>query len=193
MSARRGLSVLNRDAVEAVLLRVKRNQERRDGRPARRRKRAAKQRAATLLVEHAGSGPHKVLDVGGESWYAPYFAPSGFHLEALNYPDDMHTMSVLEGGYDVAIAMHVLEHSPFPLLVLELVRRALRQGGWLYVAVPHPTPKWLGYKAHVTMMPPTSWAWLLSLAGFTVVHQESGRFGASEQSVEERFVCRLAP
>lgn len=192
MTTRRGRSVFDRDAVESVLAVVKKHQERRDGSPARKRKRYAKKRAATLLVQHVGPGPHKVLDVGGESWYAPYFEPHGFELDALNYPHDMHTMSVGPGSYDVAIAMHVLEHSPFPLLVLELTRRALKPKGWLYVAVPHPTAKWLSYKAHMTMMPPKSWAWLLTLAGFSIVHQETGRFGASQQSVEERFVCRSA-
>src|SRR5690606_15236018 len=83
-------------------------------------KRRAKARAAAIIGRRPGA---KVLDVGHEPFYAPEFETRGMTLVPLNLPDgDMHTLSAVE-EYDGALAMHVLEHSPFPLYVLMLLDR----------------------------------------------------------------------
>lgn len=146
-------------------------------------KRAAKARAAEIVGERDGA---VVLDVGGESYYSEAFTARGISLVQLNRPDDMHAMSYA-AEFDGALAMHVLEHSPFPLLVLRLIRRALVPGGFFYVAVPHVTRKWIKHPAHFSVLDPRAWKRLLYDADFKVTHQESGPFGP--KSTEERFLC----
>jgi SAM-dependent methyltransferase len=177
---------MNAAAAAHVLELVRARQERRDTAPEKHpRKVAAKQRAREIALGHHGPA-RRILDVGGEEWYWPMFAPA--ELVAVNHPQDAHEMEPA-GEFDGALAMHVLEHSPFPALLLELMRRAVTPGGWIYVAVPHPTRKWREYRAHVTMMLPDSWAHLFIMLGLEIVHRESGRFGR-RRSVEERFLLR---
>lgn len=147
-------------------------------------KRAAKARAAEIIGSRPGA---RVLDVGGEAYYAAEFEARGMVVQRMNTEQgDMHYMSSVE-AFDGALAMHVLEHSPFPLHVLRLIRRALVPGGFLYVAVPHPRRKWIRHAAHFTVLPVDGWKRLLRDAGFRIVRQESGKFGPS--SIEERFLC----
>lgn len=147
-------------------------------------KRRAKARAAAIIGRRPGA---KVLDVGHEPFYAPEFETRGMTLVPLNLPDgDMHTLSAVE-EYDGALAMHVLEHSPFPLYVLMLLHRAIRPGGWLYAAVPAPRKKWLKHEAHFATLKPMGWHRMLADAGFRVGHYETGLFGP--RSKEARFLC----
>jgi len=151
----------------------------------------AKERAAEILYNNAGKGIkiRTILDVGGEPWYWPFF--QGAEMHEVNLPqEDFHQFDHGQ-KYDAALAMHVLEHSPFPALVLENIRVHLKKKGLLYVAVPHCTPKWLAYDAHVTMQPPTAWVSLLQRMGFTVRYRGWGAFGRSRHSVEERILCQL--
>lgn len=148
-------------------------------------KRAAKARAAALVAQALDGGT--LLDIGGEDFYAPDFAQHGLSLVARNLPDDMHDPLPVGAWYDGAVAMHVLEHSPFPLYLLVMLRRVVRTGGVLYVAVPHPRRKWMEHASHFTTLHPVAWARLLADAGWTITHQETGPFGP--KSLEERFVC----
>lgn len=152
--------------------------------PPNTEKAAAKLRAAAIVGAQPGA---RVLDVGGEEFYRPAFEANGLTIEPLNLPADMHELRA-EHEYDGALAMHVLEHSPFPLYVLLLIHRALRPGGFLYVAVPHPRDKWIRHAAHFTVLPPDAWARLLEDAAFRVEQREDGPFGP--RSREERFLCR---
>lgn len=146
---------------------------------------AAKKRGAELLAEHAPSA-HDVLDVGAESFYADLLPGV---VTALNLPDDMHDMTWCE-CFDAALAMHVLEHSPVPLLVLLNIHDALRPGGMLYIATPPPVPPFDEMSSHWTVMPAATWDRLIGLAGFTVVHREQGVFGDYPEAVEDRWVAR---
>jgi hypothetical protein len=151
-------------------------------RPPCRQKRAAKKRAAQIVGPRPGA---RVLDVGGEAFYVKYF--TGMQITPFNLPDDMHALASLD-CYDGALAMHVLEHSPCPLYVLWLLDCALKlDAAWLYVAVPHPRPKWLAHPAHFTVLHPDGWARLIEDSGFVITHREHGAFGP--KSVEERFLC----
>lgn len=146
---------------------------------------AAKKRGVELLAEHA-PGVRDVLDVGGEDFYADLLPGE---VTAVNLPDDMHDMPYQE-CFDAALAMHVLEHSPAPLLVLLNIHDALRLGGVLYVATPPPVPPFDEMPSHWTVMPAATWERLICLAGFTVVHREQGVFGDYEAAVEDRWVAR---
>lgn len=149
---------------------------------------AAKARAAEIVGRVAKPGS-RVLDVGAESFYRADFAARGVELEPLNVVDgeDMHTMTA-DGEYDGALAMHVLEHSPVPLYVLMLLKRAVRPGGFVYIAVPRPRKKWVQHAAHFTVLPARGWRRLIADSGLRLVSEETGLFGP--KSKEHRFLCQ---
>lgn len=155
--------------------------------PASPEKVAAKRRAAELVGMIARPG-QVALEVGAETNYAAMFAELGITVIPQNLPADMHALDA-EAEYDGAIAMHVLEHSPFPLYVLAMLHRAVRPGGWLYVAVPHVNARWARDAAHFSVLHPDNWARLLDVAGWRVLERESGKLGPKPEKVEERFLC----
>jgi hypothetical protein len=160
-------------------------QERRDNGPQGEHKVNSRIRAGRILEEHGKGG--RVLDVGGEEWYHEFL--TSCECESCNLPEDMHTME--REGYDGAMALHVLEHSPFPLLVLSRMVKAVNPGGWIYIHVPKPSGIWLHYEPHVTMMPVESWRKLFAILGLTVIHEEEGRFGRSKHSWEYRILAEV--
>lgn len=155
--------------------------------PASPVKVAAKQRAAELIAAVSERGDC-VMEIGAEGNYRHLLDALGLAVEPVNLPDDMHEISAV-GEYDGAIAMHVLEHSPFPLYVLRALYRAVRPGGWLYAAVPHVTDKWARDTAHFSVLHPDAWAYLLDVAGWNVLVRESGKLAKRASAVEERFLC----
>ena len=149
-------------------------------------KRIAKQRAAEIVRDHLKGT--RILDIGGEGWYAEYFPP----MEQFNLPNDMHTLSAIN-TYDAIIAMHVLEHSPFPLAVLLNIYQALKPTGIMYAAVPRPVEPFLTLPSHFAVLAKENWVKLFNHAGFRPVFVESGRFGNYDPAIEERFVCTKQP
>lgn len=158
--------------------------------PPSREKVKAKKRAAELVAQLAKPG-QVALEIGAETNYTHLFEKVGVTVELLNLPADMHDLDAV-AKYDGAIAMHVLEHSPFPLYVLAVLHRAVKDGGWFYVAVPHVNKRWARDPAHFSVLHPDTWARLLTHAGWTVVHRESGKLGPKPEKVEERFLCSRA-
>ena len=161
-------------------------QERRDHIAPGNEKIASRLRAGQILAQHGKAGT--VLDVGGEDWYHEYL--HGCECDCVNLPEDMHSME--REGYDGAMALHVLEHSPFPMLVLTRMMAAVKPGGWIYLHIPAPRGQWLHYEPHVTMMPIESWRKLIGLVGLNIIHEETGRFGRSRHSVEYRILAEVA-
>lgn len=126
-----------------------------------------------------------ILDIGGEDFYHQYFKGK---VEEYNLPKDMHELAEIE-KYDGIIAMHVLEHSPFPLLVLENIRRALKPGGYLCLVVPDPEPFIIeDYPEHFSCLTKEGWARLIEFAGLSIVLQEKGTF--TKGWVEYRFLAK---
>jgi SAM-dependent methyltransferase len=147
---------------------------------------AAKERGANLVNEQLPDGG-RLLDIGGEDFYHRFYP--NFDIVTHNLPDDMHAMQY-EEEFDAVVAMHVLEHSPFPLLVLTLIRRALKPGGWLYIAVPRPCDKFCRNYGHLSVMRARMWQTLIEAADLTIEHQELGKFGPKKLWVESRFLCQ---
>lgn len=150
---------------------------------------AAKLRASEIVKDHLnliGKTDHavRILDIGGEDFYVEHFPA----MEQMNLPNDMHNLSAVS-VYDTILAMHVLEHSPFPLLVLLNIRRALKPDGFVYVAVPRPVQPFLTLPSHFTVLDKLGWEKLFGHAGLKVTFAESGRFGDYDPAVEERYVC----
>jgi len=154
-----------------------------------RQKRAAKEQAARLIREYGtvrkGS---RYLDLGGEDWYDPFF--DGFVL-SVNLPDgDMHDLARYGGGWDCVLAMHSLEHSPAPLVVLLEAYDVLRPKGVLYVATPQPCQDFVNMESHWTVLHWQGWYRLIRAAGFDILHVEKAVFGDYDDAIEDRFVCR---
>lgn len=149
-------------------------------------KRAAKA-VCTDLLNRRLRDRARILDVGGEEFYQRDLGR--FDVVSHNLPDDMHDMPYVD-AFDAAIAMHVLEHSPFPMLVLTLLRRALKPGGIAYIAVPHPSPRLCTGYGHWSVLPPDMWQVNIEGAGLTIESRASGKMGRRPDWVEERFVCR---
>jgi SAM-dependent methyltransferase len=150
-------------------------------------KREAKRVATGLLNDRLAVGS-RILDVGGEEFYHEDLM--AHQVSVANLPEqDMHHLTHRE-AFDAILAMHVLEHSPFPLYVLALLRRALVPGGLLYVAVPHPSDRICSGYGHWTVLPPVMWRQMIAAAGLTVEYQATGKMGKRVDWVEERFLCR---
>lgn len=148
---------------------------------------AAKQRAADLINKRLPEGG-RLLDVGGEEFY--HQALGTFDITVHNLPEhDMHAMAYSE-EFDAVLAMHVLEHSPFPMLVLKLIHHALKPDGFLYVAVPKPCDKFCTSFGHWTVMSAPMWRTCLEGVGFKVLGHETGKFGPKAVWWEERFLCQ---
>ena len=112
--------------IRAIFRRASEVQTRHDGTTPEPLKVAAKQVCTDKLCGVLPPGS-AILDVGGEEFYHPQLAD--FDVTTANLPgQDMHELAY-RGEFDAAIAMHVIEHSPFPLYVLELIHAALKVDG----------------------------------------------------------------
>lgn len=72
---------------------------------------------------------------------------------------------------DVIIARHILEHSPFPFLVLEQFHEILKDRGHCYIEVPSPDTE-AGHefnKNHWSVIGDRMWQSLFGRAGFNLV------------------------
>jgi 2-polyprenyl-3-methyl-5-hydroxy-6-metoxy-1,4-benzoquinol methylase len=126
-------------------------------RPWREEQRLARERLWTsrvdLLERYARTG--RLLDVGcgdgsflraarARGWSVAGTEVSTWAIETLGredqlcvYPGDLAGLTLDEGGFDAVTLWHVLEHTPAPLQTLLKIRRLLRAGGVLMVAVPN--------------------------------------------------------
>ena len=126
------------------------------------------------------------------------FSPEGARRAAarLRRPiavGDLAGSAHLPGPYDVVTLWHVLEHLPEPRPMLEAIRRRLRPGGLLVVAVPNtdnlpmraayrvarlrPLPLWEpgAREPHVSHFTPSTLRAMLARAGFEVEAVEADR------------------
>ena len=119
----------------------------------RRKRRVQKSRNQILdLLNHAPPGP--LLDIGCSMGYTLEAArslgltPTGsdiseFALEqcrALGFRAERGELGRLpfaDGEFGLVTMKHVLEHTPDPRAALREVRRVLRPGGGLFIAIPH--------------------------------------------------------
>jgi hypothetical protein len=81
--------------------------------------------------------------------------------------EDMHFTSLPDQSYDLAIARHVLEHSPIPLILLSEMRRIAKQ--YAIVIVPTPTERMINYQNHYSVFSNIVWEKFFSLTGWSVL------------------------
>lgn len=126
----------------------------------------------------------EVLDVGHEPYYAHLF----HRIKAANLPDfDMHDLPPQQS--DAILAMHVLEHSPFPLLALLSMKRALMPLGVIYVAVPVVDHPFLTDPCHFSVLRPEQWEKIFADAGLRIVERKpDGKFNTYATAWEHRYI-----
>jgi SAM-dependent methyltransferase len=148
----------------------------------------AKKFAADSIKRHITSG--RLLDIGGEEFYHHHF--SQFEITTWNLPThDMHNIDLESIKFDVILAMHVLEHSPFPLYVLFEIRDVIKQDGLVYIAVPECNRRFNKPRFnHWTVLRPEMWEKLIKTAGFSILEKSKARFGDRKTHVEYRYLCR---
>lgn len=119
----------------------------------RTRRRIRKSRSQILdVLNHTPSGP--LLDVGCSLGYTLQ-AASDLGLPATGVDISEHAVKVCrekgfaaeigtfqelpfaDGSFQIVIMKHVLEHTPRPREALREIRRVLRSGGGVFIAVPH--------------------------------------------------------
>lgn len=163
-------------------------QKRYDFAPPSKEKMEAKTEARDAVyrwMEVHGKKPESsaVLDVGHEAYYADLF----HSVTPANLPDDdMHDLRFEK--FDAVIAMHVLEHSPFPLMALLSLKRCLAENGILYIAVPFVDVPFLTDPCHFTVLHKDQWKKLFSDVGFRILEESEGRFNTYKTAREWRFV-----
>ncbi len=119
----------------------------------RRKRRISKSRSQILdVLNHTPPGP--LLDVGCSLGYTLQAAvdlglpatgvdisehavkvcrEQGFAAEIGSF----HELPFADGSFQIVIMKHVLEHTPRPREALREIRRVLRPGGGVFIAVPH--------------------------------------------------------
>ncbi len=119
----------------------------------RTRRRISKSRSQILdVLNHTTPGP--LLDVGCSLGYTLQ-AAVGLGLPATGVDISEHAVKVCreqgfaaeigsfhelpfaDGSFQIVIMKHVLEHTPRPREALREIRRVLRPGGGVFIAVPH--------------------------------------------------------
>lgn len=130
-----------------------------------------------------------VLDLGcGRGFAIEMFRKEGFNacgvtrhkpeLAACNaaglpcFERDMHDLMDLQ-GFDLVWARHVLEHSPFPLLVLRRLHDIIVPRGYIYVEVPAggTDAKHESNPNHFSILTKAGWRELIQRAGFALIDQ----------------------
>ncbi|MEO7774962.1 MAG: class I SAM-dependent methyltransferase [Steroidobacteraceae bacterium] len=120
---------------------------------SRTRRRIQKSRSQILdALNHAKPGP--LLDIGCSVGYTLTAArdlglwPTGMDLSSYAVETckaqgfraatgRLDAMPFAEGEFGIVTMKHVLEHTPDPRAALREVRRVLRSGGALFIAIPH--------------------------------------------------------
>lgn len=89
----------------------------------------------------------------------------------LSLAYDMHyAMPWDHSEVELVVLRHILEHSPFPLLILRRIYANINKGAFVYVEVPSPD-SWANHEFnanHYSVMGAKMWASLFVKAGFSI-------------------------
>ena len=166
------------------------------------------------LVDVGCGGGHLQAHLASLGWkdsvgIEPSGNPSGrdrLGLEIYNEPvDDVLRRPGMDGGFDVAVAHHVIEHAYDPPGFLGQLRRLLRPGGAALVATPNlrgAAMRWktlssrrgwkarpfrhLDYPKHVVLFDSHNLPRLVSDAGFEVVGVQTYTRASSDRAFRHR-------
>ena len=151
-----------------------------------------------------------VLDVGcNDGWMCKQFKENGKKPVGINnflYPTDykfiidnnldirimdMHDLDFDDGSFDAIWLRHSLEHSLAPLVVLSECHRVLKEGGYLFVALPpYPIPP-LYYPGHYNIIPPFQLEYFLKIYRFDILSlYEHGKWEKVGDDLETRCIAK---
>lgn len=126
-----------------------------------------------------------VLDVGcGQGFLAGVFQAEEISWEGVTlgpdvdvckannmpiYEADVSFLPMADDAYDLILARHILEHSPFPVLTLMEWRRVSRK----FLLLIAPAPDYWGWKGknHYSMADKPQLRWWLERAGWKVIKE----------------------
>lgn len=152
----------------------------------------AKMRDARLRVsEYRQLMGKRVLDFGGGLGYFSRAAREAGY-ESITYDPYLSQHQIEEGSWDSVVSLHVLEHAPDPLATLGAMRRSLKKGGNLIIAVPNFLS--LGYQElgmnWVWAQPPLAHIYHFTASGITTLLEQAG-FKVKTISFCERWDSNL--
>lgn len=93
-----------------------------------------------------------------------------------------------EENFDLILMRYLVEHVEKPDLIMAMVSRKVKPGGYLIIATPNPEnfmarhlgDKWFGFKdpTHISIKPIKYWISLMKKNGFTILNKVSDGFWA---------------
>jgi 2-polyprenyl-3-methyl-5-hydroxy-6-metoxy-1,4-benzoquinol methylase len=104
------------------------------------------------------------------------------------------------GKYDIIIAFDVLEHLKNPSLVLEKIKKALKQNGVLIFSVPNNyglfgslMTKFFNFidKTHISTYPRDKWIRIMKEKGFKIEEQNQHTLGISKAKIAKHYSFNL--
>jgi 2-polyprenyl-3-methyl-5-hydroxy-6-metoxy-1,4-benzoquinol methylase len=118
------------------------------------------QSAATILEAGGGSASHINLPADAEITVIDISPEQLANHQTARHKilGDLHTVDFGVAHFDAAIIWNVIEHLENPTLVLDKLRAAIRPGGILIIAAPHPASlqskiaKWTPHSFHVFVL-----------------------------------------
>ena len=118
---------------------------------------------AKLAAEHVTRPPERIFELGAGYGYNLLEMKKVFPTaelfteepdETIELPAAINRAALSDGGYDVIILSHVLEHLTHPKPAIRRIIDALADGGIVVIEVPNDVPKFI--PGMVRMMSPTS-------------------------------------
>lgn len=130
----------------------------------------------------------QIIDIGYVEKYKPVYDKYNFEVFSYNLPEyDMHEFNI---PCEAVVIRHVLEHSPFPLLVLDKIYKSLHEGGYLVVIVPKPIRDWVVFEPHFTVLTYEGWIKLFKFCGYTLIHFHEGVWRNDNKGEEYRYILK---
>ena len=130
----------------------------------------------------------QIIDIGYVEKYKPLYDKYNFQVFSYNLPDyDMHEFDI---PCEAVVMRHVLEHSPFPLLVLDKIYKSLSDKGYLIVIVPKLIKEWITFAPHFTILTDEGWRKLFKFCGYNLIHFEEGIWRDDDLGKEYRYILQ---
>ena len=128
---------------------------------------------AEIELLDLGCGPNATLqEMVSCQWYGFDIDPPKREVENY-FEGDAHELPFADKSFDVVFCSHILEHTVSPIIVLDEIKRVLRDDGKVVIGVPH-YPGFLG-DDHNYILTPGGWKHLFHRSGFKVLDAEEAR------------------
>ena len=113
----------------------------------------------------------EIVDIGHTNHFDSVYRERNIKVIPYTLPNDMHYFNK---KCDCVIIRHVLEHSPFPFLVLKKIHEHLSDEGKLIIVIPMISDWIDNWQNHYTCLSKKGWEHLFKKAGFKVNKYSAG-------------------